>query len=362
MLNLNLNGQISHIHLQQNWQNLPAALSAAGLTGKSAVIITDKTVARLYLKEVSSILSSHFQNITSHIMKPGEASKNFTALQDVLTTFHRAGLDKTSTILALGGGVVSDLAGLAAAIYMRGIPYVVLPTTLLAQVDSSIGGKTGIDFLGVKNLVGCFHQPSVVYSNPAALSSLPHRDYVSGLAEVVKYGIIKDNNLFDILWEHRRKIAVIDQAILEKIIRACCMAKADIVQLDERDTGPRQILNYGHTFGHAIESLCNFTMPHGHCVALGIMCAAAYSSSSGGMSKDEVEKIRALLSFFGLPVILPKTFALKAQDIYNMMGKDKKAKDGAITLIISHSIGTAQIHKNAKKDAVLAAIQTIMKE
>jgi len=335
------------MHIQKNWAHLALSFAEAGLASHKPIIVTDCNVANIYLKD--------FPLQAPHIVLPaGEAEKNFASLGNLLTAFHQAGLDKSSLALALGGGVVSDITGFAASVYMRGISYVSLPTTLLSMVDSSLGGKTGIDFGGVKNLVGSFHHPKLIYANISTLQTLCRDQYISGLAEVIKYGIIANGDFFDYLCANRESIAAKNPDVLEKIIRTSCKIKTKIVQRDEKDIGIRQILNYGHTFGHAIESLCGFSLPHGHCVALGMVCAANFSQMF------HVEHIKELLNFFGLPVKLPEGYDFNAEEIYSMMRRDKKSKDGQMTLIVSHRIGSAEIIEGVRKEGVMMAIETIL--
>ena len=344
------------IYIQNSWSTLAQGLPQANLSGRKAFVVTDKNVADLYLADLKTM----FPDTPHYTLPAGEAEKNLANTADILASFQQAGLDRSSVIVALGGGVVSDIAGFAASIYMRGIPYISLPTTLLAMADSAIGGKTGIDFAGTKNLVGGFHNPSLVYANLATLKTLNPTQYISGLAEVIKYGIILDSDLFDYLYTNREQIAAQNPAMLEKIIRDSIRLKSEIVGIDEKEAGLRQILNYGHTFGHAIESLCDFSLPHGHCVALGMVCAANFSKNLGGMTMFHVEHICRLLEFFGLPTKLPTDYSFTAFDIYDMMLKDKKARDGALTLIISHKIGTVEIVEAVKKQDVIEAIKSML--
>jgi len=347
------------VHIQNNWAELPKSLAGTGLTQRKIFIATDKNVAELYLADLQAVLSPISANIPHFVLPPGETEKNLANTAALLTSFQQAGLDRSSVVIALGGGVVSDIAGFAASIYMRGISYVSLPTTMLSMADSSIGGKTGIDFADTKNLVGSFHNPGLVYINLATLATLDTPQYISGLAEVIKYGIILDGGLFDYIHANRADIAAKNPYILEKLVRDSIRIKSKIVAADEKESGLRQILNYGHTFGHAIESLCDFSLPHGHCVALGMVCAANFSRNMGGMAMFHVEHIHSLLEYFGLPVKLPPGLNITPNDIYNIMLKDKKAKDGALTLIISHKIGTVEIIKRVKREEVIKAINSI---
>jgi 3-dehydroquinate synthase len=348
------------IHIENSWDMLPQRLIKAKLSDRKAFIVTDENVAGLYLANLENALSPLCANTSHFILPPGEAEKNLSNTAALLTSFRQAGLDRSSVVIALGGGLVSDITGFAASIYMRGIAYISLPTTLLAMADSSVGGKTGIDFAGIKNLAGSFHNPALVYINLAALKSLDAAQYISGLAEVIKHGIILDSGLFEYIHASRKEIAGRNPAALEKIIRDSVRIKSEIVALDEKEAGLRQILNYGHTFGHAIEALCDFSLPHGHCVALGMVCAANFSNNMDGLTMFHVEHIRNLLDFFDLPIKLPPAYDIKAEDIYGMMLKDKKARDGALTLIISHEIGTVEIIKEVKKKEVMEAIKSIL--
>ncbi|MCL2752936.1 MAG: 3-dehydroquinate synthase, partial [Defluviitaleaceae bacterium] len=258
--------------IESSWDGLAKAMSADLdlQMQKKAMIVTDNNVAPLFLNEVRKALCGVPWQISNHIIPAGEGSKNFRALTEVLQAMHEAGLDRGSVVFALGGGVVSDIAGFAASCYMRGINYINLPTTLLSQADSAIGGKTGIDFMGQKNLIGTFHAPHLVYTNIAALNTLPQQDYISGLAEVIKYGIIYDRGLLEFLYDNTQAVLERDEATVLHIVRRSCAIKTEVVMQDEKDKGLRQILNFGHTVGHAVESLSEFTLPHGYCVAIGM--------------------------------------------------------------------------------------------
>ena len=349
---------MQNITITDNWRDLPSHLTTQGITSNTAVIITDTNVAPLYLQQVLTALTPHLA-LSHHTIPAGETSKSFATLQDILTTCQQAALDRSSLLIALGGGVVSDLTGLAASLYMRGIKWIALPTTLLAQADSAIGGKTGIDMGGAKNLIGTFHQPAAIYANVAALKTLPQKEFISGLAEVIKYGIMFDGRFFEHIQNNRNAIAQQDFVALQGTIRRCCEIKSHIVTQDEHDNGIRQTLNYGHTFGHAIETLLDFKLPHGHCVSLGMMCAAIFSRNMGGLPQADVDTIRYLLDFFGLPTALPPDSVTTPAAITSMMRRDKKARDGGITLIVSHKIGSAEILHNTDAQHVQAAISAI---
>ena len=345
--------------LEDNWEQLPFCLSKVGFSNRKAVIVTDTNVSGLYLKGLLDVLKPHFPDISFFVFPHGESSKNFEQLQNILNAFFLSNLNRTSLVFALGGGVVGDMAGFAASVYMRGITYIQLPTTLLSMADSSIGGKTGLDFCGTKNLIGSFYSPGLVYANLNTLNSLPYEFFISGLAEIIKCGIIKDALLFEFIYEHKQKIAEKNYTFISEILLKACKIKASIVEDDEKEQGLRKILNYGHTFGHAIESLCLYELPHGHCVSLGFVCAATLSLNSGGLSKKEVKQILVLLDFFGLPCVLPKRYNFNEEDIYSQMKHDKKSTDHGINLIISNSIGTAEIVSHYKKTEIINAIKSI---
>ncbi|MDR2167963.1 MAG: 3-dehydroquinate synthase [Clostridiales bacterium] len=326
---------------------------------RRVIIVTDVNVEALYAAQIWESLSGgtnwHLEMLT---LPAGEAAKDFGNLGKILTIFHEAGLDRSSLVFALGGGVISDIAGFAASIYMRGIDYVNLPTTLLAQVDASIGGKTAIDFAGVKNLIGSFRHPRLIYANLATLDSLPRREFISGLSEVVKYGIIKDRALLDFLHENKEAITMRGADALAHIVARCCAIKSEIVAADEKEANLRQILNFGHTFGHAIESLLNFSLPHGHAVSLGMVCALDYSVRHLGLSAKEADFAAQLLEGFGLPTALA---GLCPEEIYAQMLKDKKARNGQLTLILTPQPGQAEIVRNPARAEVLRSIKTILR-
>jgi len=363
--------------IRQDWDDL-------NIDG-NAMVVTDENVAKLYLE--------HFSGLPHFILPPGEAVKNMENIVKILEAMAAAGLDRKSTVVALGGGVVTDMAGFAASIYMRGINWTAAPTTLMGTVDASHGGKTGVDFLGGKNLVGAFHQPRLVYCNISTLSTLPQQEFISGLAEVIKYGIIEDKTLLDYLHANGDAVMSRDLDALTHIIQRSIDIKTNIVNQDEKEAGLRQILNFGHTFGHAIESGLNFIMPHGHCVALGMTCALDYSTRNLGLDPADADYAIKIMENFGLPTRLdwggqcqplpvdvdyaikimenfglPTTLRrgayhapeLSANEIYNLMLRDKKTQNGNLTLITTKKLGTADITKNPTKPQVIKSIERIL--
>jgi len=319
------------IKIEAGWDCLSTLLASIydPAHPKKVMIVTDDIVANLHLDGVYRELSKVGWGISFAKIEAGEVSKDFKALQSVLSAFYEARLDRRSLVAALGGGVVSDLAGFAAAIYMRGIDYINLPTTLLAMADSSIGGKTGIDLHGAKNLVGAFHQPRLTYANICTLKTLPKKDFISGLAEIIKCGIIKDKDLLDYMLLHKDEILNGNEVALTHVIRRATIIKSEIVQADEKEVGFRQILNFGHTYGHAIESLFDFDLPHGHAVAIGMAWELDYSVKNAGLDPNEANFAKKLIESFGLPTSTTASY----EKVYALMLQDKKTVNGKIKII-----------------------------
>jgi 3-dehydroquinate synthase len=259
-------------------------------------------------------------------------------------------------LVALGGGVTGDMAGFAAATYMRGIRFVQIPTTFLAQVDSSVGGKTGIDFMGNKNMVGAFYQPELVYINSATLRTLPAREVSAGLAEAVKTGYIADKELLDYFFENRSKIISLDTEAVNTVIYRCCSAKAYVVNKDEKELGLRAILNFGHTFGHAVETLLGFKLLHGECVAVGMVAAMYYSAEKFGIAQSDVDACKELLTYLKLPI----SCSLGEGEIYEQMFLDKKTSGGHIKIVALNKLGEAVIDKEASESDIKRAIAFIL--
>ncbi|MEI7817337.1 MAG: 3-dehydroquinate synthase [Desulfuromonadales bacterium] len=307
-----------------------------GLKGLAAVI-SNPTVKALYGRSVlESLESAGFSAVLLEI-PDGEEYKNSATLNKLYDDLLAAGVDRGSFVVALGGGVVGDVAGYAAATWMRGIPFVQVPTTLLAQVDSSVGGKTGIDHPLGKNLIGAFYQPRLVLIDVNTLATLDRRQYCAGLAEVVKYGVAVDLPFFQFIEENASAIMSMNPELLIEIIHRCCQLKARVVELDEREAGLRAILNYGHTLGHAFEALSGYCgLVHGEAVAIGMVLAARVSAAEGMCSLDDVTRICALINRCGLPVEIP---FYERQSLLNAVASDKKSKSGIITFICNKGIG-----------------------
>lgn len=305
--------------------------------GKRMVVITNPTVGGHYLHEVSSSLTDAGFMVSSIVVPDGEKYKNIETLSSIYDGLVTAGMDRGGCIVALGGGVIGDMAGFAAASFLRGVPFIQVPTTLLAQVDSSVGGKTGINLAQGKNLVGAFYQPALVMIDVATLTTLAEREFLGGLAEVVKYGVVLDRELFQFLEEQVELILRRDRTVLMKLISRCCSIKADVVARDERESDLRAVLNYGHTLGHAVETLtCYQQYTHGEAVAIGMVAAASFSESCGFAAPNDTVRIRNLIQRLNLPSLLP---AFTPTEYTAALFRDKKVRDGGITFVCNRGIG-----------------------
>lgn len=319
-----------------------AACKAVGLAGVAAVV-SNPTVAPLYADQVvSSLQEAGFSPVTIEI-PDGEEYKTSATLNGVYDRLIEAGLDRRSFIVALGGGVVGDLAGFAAATFLRGIPFVQVPTTLLAQVDSSVGGKTGIDHPLGKNLIGAFYQPHLVLADVSTLKTLSDRHYRAGLAEVIKYGVVLDAELFTLLETKIDGLLKRDPQLLGRVIARCCEIKAWVVEQDEREGGLRAVLNYGHTLGHAFETLSGYRdLVHGEAVAIGMIQAAVLSQREGYCTTSDVERITTLIQLLGLPTEAP---VVSVEDLVRSLAKDKKNRSGTLQFICNQGIGSYAFHQ-----------------
>ncbi|NBB52053.1 3-dehydroquinate synthase [Rhizobium sp. CRIBSB] len=324
------------------------------------VIISDETVAALHGPALMASLEAAGIRARILAVPPGEASKSFAELERVIDRLLAFGLDRSDLVVALGGGVVGDLAGLAAALFMRGIDFVQVPTTLLAQVDSSVGGKTAIDTPRGKNLVGAFHQPRLVIADIDVLATLPPRQLRSGWAEVLKHGLICDAAFFDWLAGAGANGAAGDPAALHHAVLRSVEIKSAIVGEDEKEAGRRALLNLGHTFGHAIEAAVGFdeaVLTHGEAVALGCAMAFRFSESQGLCPAGDSARAETVIAAAGLPTRLAEAGAFEAAALVKAMAGDKKAEGGRLTLILAHGIGRAFVQKDADAAAVEAFLR-----
>lgn len=318
----------------------------APLARGRTVIISDETVAALHAPALMAALEATGVRPRLITVPAGEASKSFSELERVLDRMLAMGLDRTDIVIALGGGVVGDLAGLAAALYMRGIDFVQIPTSLLAQVDSSVGGKTAIDTPHGKNLIGAFHQPRLVLADIDVLETLPERQLRSGWAEVLKHGLICDAAFFDWLAGEGAAGARGDKAALEQAVVRSVQIKSEIVGQDEKEAGRRALLNLGHTFGHALEADLDFDetkLTHGEAVALGCCLAFRFSASRGDCPTDQAERVGKVFEAAGLPIRLSRVGRFAAPSIVSRMAGDKKAERGQLTLVLAQAIGMTHV-------------------
>ncbi len=330
-------------------QEIGPRLTRLGFSGKVAVV-TDRPVARLYAAKVlRSLKQGGFRSIKI-VLPGGERAKTLRWAGVILDELVRARFERGSMVLALGGGVVGDMAGFAASIYVRGIPIVQVPTTLVAQVDSSVGGKTGVNHALGKNLIGTFHQPSQVLIDPETLGSLPRRELVAGIAEVIKYGMIYDDEFFTYLEHHMRDILNRDDVAMVNIIRQSCQIKAQVVAEDERESDRRRILNYGHTIGHALEAATAYAQySHGEAVAIGMALVALLSERLGYCHTEVRQRLHALLEALNLPVTYS---GIPPQRLLEAMTHDKKAVNGVARFILLQDIGAVVFNQEVPLDVL----------
>lgn len=319
-------------------------------------IVTDSTVEKLYGEEVRKLVEGVSKKAVLFSFPAGEESKNLDTVKKLYTFLIEEGFDRKDTLIALGGGVVGDLTGYTAATYLRGIDFIQIPTTLLAQCDSSIGGKTGVDFDGYKNMVGAFYMPKLVYMNMAVLKSLDDRQFFAGFAEVMKHGLIKDHIFYEWLIENMYEICERNLDVLEEMIMKSCTIKKLVVEKDPTEKGDRALLNFGHTIGHAIEKAKNFELLHGECVALGAVAAAYISWKHELLSMDEYYEIRDMFVPFYLPISID---SIDPEEIVKLTKSDKKMEEGKIKFVLLKKVGKAVIDTSVTDEDILNAVKEI---
>lgn len=346
---------IYDIVLETSFDRLGAEAALVMKKGKKACIVTDSNVEPLYGKEVEAQLAPLSSRVDTFVFPAGEEHKNLDTVKQLYEFLILHHYDRGDMLVALGGGVVGDLCGFAAATYLRGVAFIQIPTTLLSQVDSSIGGKTGVDFDAYKNMVGAFHMPRLVYSNTAALLSLPKEQFASGMGEIIKHGLIKDRAYYEWLLDHAAKIAGRDLAVCEEMVVRSDRIKRDVVEKDPTEQGERALLNFGHTLGHAIEKLMEFGLLHGQCVALGYLGAAYISARRGMISMEELAGIREMTQRFGLPVTM-EGLGLDLDKVVETTKSDKKMDSGAIRFILLHAVGEAYVDRTVTDEEMHAAL------
>ena len=318
--------------------------------GSRAALVSDAAVLRHHGKIVSDSLAAAGFAVTTLEVPEGQGAKTLAVAEQGWNTLLAAGLDRTSTVLALGGGAVGDLAGFVAGTYMRGVNFVQPPTTVLAQVDASIGGKTAIDHPRAKNLIGVFHQPRLVLVDPLVVRTLPDREFRSGLAEIVKHGIVLDGTYFDALERDAERLVARDVATLERTIGGSCRLKADVVERDEREAELRAVLNYGHTIGHALEAATGYDRwTHGEAVALGIVAEARLARRLGLAADETVARQERLLAALGLPI---RAESVDADAVLAAIARDKKSRDGRVPFVLAPRIGAFRLVYDVADDDV----------
>ena len=323
--------------------------------GNRYAIISDETVFSLYGERLTDSLNKENLDYEIFTFPAGEENKNLQTFAMLLSQLASAKLDRKDCVIAIGGGVTGDLAGFVAASYMRGINFVQIPTTLLSQVDSSVGGKTGVDLPEGKNLAGAFYQPKAVFIDPDVLATLPEDEILGGLAEVIKYGVIWDENFFHFLEKNYSKILALDPEYIKEIIYTSCKIKAEVVARDEREGGLRRILNFGHTIGHAVEAESQFSLIHGLAVSIGMAAAARLSKIKGLIEQSEVDRITDLLVACKMPIEVPAEYS--RERIVDYLLVDKKVAAGKVVFVLCDTIGNTVIADDVSNDEVLAVLK-----
>jgi 3-dehydroquinate synthase len=327
------------------------------LKRKQVAIVTNTTVAPLYLEKLAQPLRDAGVSVVEIVLPDGEAYKNSETLNLIYDALLKNRCERSTTLIALGGGVIGDLTGYAAATYLRGVPFIQIPTTLLSQVDSSVGGKTGINHPLGKNMIGAFYQPKVVLADTDVLQTLPKRELSAGVAEVIKYGLIRDSDFFDWLETNISKLMALDEAVTCYAIYRSCKNKAEVVIADEHEAGERALLNLGHTFGHAIENAMGYGIwLHGEAVAAGMLLAADLSQRMGWLEAKDVQRIHALTASSSLPSRAPN---LGVNKYLELMQLDKKVADGKIRLVLQQGIGKAVITSDYDADKLMQTLEAI---
>lgn len=346
------------LRFEKDFSKLAEEMTGLGNLNRKICIVTDSNVAPLYLEEVKNELQKRYETICEFILPAGEQNKTLDQIRQLYEYLITAHFDRKDCLVALGGGVVGDMTGFTAATYLRGIDFVQVPTTLLSQVDSSIGGKTGVDFDSYKNMVGAFHMPRLVYMNLSVLSTLNDEQFACGMGEILKHGLIRRADYFYWCMEHREQILRRDYEALLPMILESCRIKRDIVQADPLEQGERALLNFGHTIGHAVEKLKNFELLHGQCVALGCIAALKLSVMRGMIHIQELEAAEQCFESFGLPI---RVEGLTAEEILKVSKSDKKMEAGQIKFVLVRETGAAYVDTTVSDAELFAAAEYIIR-
>lgn len=327
------------------------------LENRRLCIVTESVVGPLYAEELKQLLKPHCKKIIIYQFNAGERYKNLETINEIYETLIKNKFDRKDMLIALGGGVTGDMTGYAAATYLRGIDFIQVPTTLLAQVDSSIGGKTGVDFKSYKNMVGAFYMPKLVYMNLSTLNSLPKREYLQGMGEVIKHALIRDPQYYEWLQKHVDEVMNKDLDILKQLLFVSCNIKRVVVENDPKEQNERALLNFGHTIGHAIEKAKNFSLLHGECVSIGIHAAVFLSMEKGFIDENTYKKILNLLQIYELPIT---TRNINPNEVVEATLNDKKMDAGIIKFILTDRIGNAFISRDITKEDLLRGVEKVI--
>lgn len=357
-IKLNSN-HIYDIVIKNEFDGIVDEFKNIGITGKKLCIVTDTNVGPLYLEKLSSVLEKTGNEVYSFAFPSGEENKTLENIENLYEYLIINHFERKDMLVALGGGVVGDMTGYAAATYLRGIDFIQVPTTLLAQVDSSIGGKTGVDFRKYKNMVGAFHMPRLVYINISTLSTLSERLFNSGMGEIIKHGLIKDSAYYEFLKENTQSIKALDSETLASMIYRSCQIKGNVVENDPTEKGERALLNFGHTLGHAVEKLMNFSLYHGECVGLGMIAASYISYKRGHISLDDYNGIVDMLKKYNFPLTAN---GIEIKDVLETSKSDKKMENGVVKFILLESVGHAIIDKTVTFDEMTGGLSKIILE
>lgn len=342
--------------IRTDFLDLSEKLNQLSIPKHRVCIVGDSNTMPLYADAVLEETEKVFTEVHTFVWPAGEEQKNLDSIRELLKYLLEQHFDRKDCLIALGGGVIGDMTGFAASVYLRGIPVIQLPTTLLAQIDSSIGGKTGVDFYGYKNMVGAFHMPSLVYSNISVLKTLPKEQLISGMGEVVKSALLGDAAFYGWLEEHTDELRAMQPETIREMVKRTAAIKVRIVERDPKEQGERALLNFGHTIGHAIEKYKNFGLQHGVCVGLGLVAASYMSVRRGMIREEDLKRIRALCDAFGLPLSVS---GLDAQEILRITKSDKKMSNGQIRFILLRAIGRACIAEDVSDREILDGIRFI---
>ena len=346
-----------NIIIESSFEQLKEQLQPFDTSNRKICIITDSVVGSIYLEEVVQLFQPICKQVCSYSFLNGEKNKTLNTAQDIYRFLITKNFDRKDILVALGGGVVGDVTGFVAATYLRGIDFIQIPTTLLAQVDSSIGGKTGVDFEAYKNMVGAFKMPKLVYINIQTLTTLDDRQFFNGFAEAMKHGLIKDSMYYEWLLSNMYEIFERDSNTLEELVYRSCQIKKAVVEKDPLEQGDRALLNFGHTVGHAIEKQQNFSLLHGECVALGCVVAAYISYKKELLSMEEYYEVRDMFVPFNLPISIEN---VNVDEIIHITKSDKKMENGTLKFILLKKIGKAFIDKTITEDELRAGIEEIV--